>query len=90
MEHAMTKSKIATVLAALTLAGALTVSGGQAQAHPHHHHFGPGLGFGIAAGTLIGIAAANAYAEPVYSDCHYVRRYDRWGHPYVITVCDED
>lgn len=85
----MTKSKITAAIAALTFAIALTVSGGQAQAHPHHFHR---YGFGLfAASALIGAAAVSSvYAEPAYSDCHYVRRYDRWGHPYVITVCNED
>jgi hypothetical protein len=88
MEKAMTKSKtIAAALAALTLAGALTVAGGQAQAKPHH--FGPAVGIGFAVGTMIGIAAAAnaAYAEPVY-ECRYVERYDRWGNLHVFKVCD--
>jgi hypothetical protein len=90
MEQAMTKSKITAAIAAFTLAIALTVSGGQAQAHPHHFHR-YGYGFGFAAGTLLGGAAiSSAYAEPIYSDCHYVRRYDRWGHLRGYTVCDED
>jgi len=84
----MTKSKtIASALAALTLAGALTLSSGQAQAHSHHHHFGA-AGIGFAVGTLIGAAAASsAYAEPVY-ECHYVRRYNRWGYVRVVKVCE--
>ena len=87
----MTKSKtLISALAALTLAGALSVASSQAQAHPHHH-FGPGAGFGFAVGTMIGIAAAaNAtYAEPVY-ECRYVERYDRWGNLRMIKVCDAD
>ena len=85
----MTKSKtLISALAALTLAGALTVASGQAQAKSHHH-FGPAA-FGFAVGTMIGVAAANAaYAEPVY-ECRYIERYDRWGNLRVIKVCDAD
>ena len=56
----MTKSKtIAAALAALTLATTFTAIGGEAQARPR---FGAGLGIGLAAGTLIGVAAAsNSY-----------------------------
>ena len=85
----MTKSKtIAAALAALTLAGALTVTSGQAEAHPK---FGTGLGIGLAVGALVGAAAAsNAYAEPAYGyrECHYVHRYNRWGYVRVIKVCE--
>ena len=74
----MTKSKIATALAALTLAASLTAASGQAQAH-HCASRRLGLGIGLAAGTLIGAAAAsNAYYDG-YTDCRYVERYDRWG-----------
>ncbi|MEI9804048.1 MAG: hypothetical protein WDN48_05790 [Pseudolabrys sp.] len=83
----MTKSKkITAALAALTLATTFTAIGGQAQAHPK---FGHGLGFGIAAGTLIGIAAANAYYDaPVYRECRYVDRMDRWGNVRTNKICD--
>jgi len=90
MEHAMTKT-IAAALAAVTLATALTVAGGEAQARPR---FGAGLGIGLAAGALIGIAASNAYAgpayvvEPGYRDCRYVERYDRWGNVRMVEICD--
>jgi hypothetical protein len=89
METAMTQSRtLISALAALTLAGALTVASGQAQAKPHH--IGPAVGIGLAVGTMIGIAAAaNAYAEPVY-ECRYIERYDRWGNLHVFKVCDAD
>ncbi len=85
----MTKSKtIAAAIAALTLATTFTAIGGQAQAAPHFGHHGWGLGAGIVAGTLIGAAAAsNAYYDG-YTECHYVRRYDRWGNLYRVKVCD--
>jgi anaerobic C4-dicarboxylate transporter len=81
----MTKT-VTALIAALTLATALTFSAGQAQAHSHH--FGPALGIGFAAGALIGAAAASSayYAEPVY-ECRYVERYDRWGRLRVVKVC---
>lgn len=83
----MTKSKtIAAALAALTLATTFTAIGGEAQARPR---FGAGLGIGLAAGALIGIAAAsNSYYAPGYRECRYVERYDRWGNLRVIKVCD--
>ncbi len=89
----MTKSKtITAALAALTVAASVTAFSGQAQAK--HWNHGWGFGAAVAAGTLIGIAAANsgpAYVEPGYSDCRYVARYDRWGN-YVrtIKVCSFD
>ena len=61
------------------------------QARPR---FGTALGIGIAAGALVGIAAANAYAGPGYvvergyRECRYVERYDRWGNMRAIKVCD--
>jgi hypothetical protein len=95
METAMTKfstKTLATALAALTLAGTIAASSGEAQARPR---FGTALGIGIIAGTLIGAAAAsNAYAgpayvsDPGYGDCRYVERYNRWGHLRVVKVCD--
>ena len=87
----MTKSKITTAtLAALALAGTLAVTGGTAEAHSH---WGAGVGIGIAAGALIGAAAAtNAYGGPVYvapayRECRLVERYDRWGNLRVVQVC---
>jgi len=51
------------------------------------------FGIGIAAGALIGAAAAtNAYGGPVYvapayRECRLVERYDRWGNLRVVQVC---
>jgi hypothetical protein len=88
----MTRSKnVAAALAAITLATALFAAGGEAQARPR---FGAGLGIGLAAGALIGAAAASsAYAEPAYvssgyRECRTVERYDRWGNVRTIRVCD--
>ena len=85
----MTKSKITTAtLTALALAGTLVAPSGSAQAHSHW-----GAGIGIAAGALIGAAAAtNAYGGPVYvapayRECRLVERYDRWGNLRVVQVC---
>ena len=82
----MTKSKtLAAALATLTLATTLTAFGNEAQARPRWGL----IGAGIAAGTLIGIAAANS--GPVYVrdvDCRFVERMDRWGNLYVVKVCD--
>ena len=50
---------------------------------------GWGIGAGFVAGTLIGAAvASNAYYDG-YAECHYVKRFDRWGN-YIRTVkvCD--
>jgi hypothetical protein len=82
MEPVMTKT-LAAALAALTLATAFTVTG-EAQARPR---FGTGLAIGLAAGTIIGIAASSTAAEPVY-DCRYVERYNRFGNLRVVKVCD--
>jgi hypothetical protein len=62
---------------------------GQAQAGSHHK-FGVGLGIGFAAGVLAGVSASGTFAGPVYveRDCRYVRRYNRWGEPRLIKVCD--
>ena len=78
----MTRTKtIATALAAITLATALSATGAQAR---------PRLGIGLAAGAIVGAAAASTYGEPVYvyRECHYVKRYDYWGNVYVTKVCD--
>lgn len=85
----MTKSRtITAALAALTIAASLTAFGGQAQAH-HFGHHGWGIGAGIVAGTLIGAAAASNVYYDGYADCHYVKRFDKWGN-YIrtIKVCD--
>ena len=80
----MTKSKtIAAAFAALTLATTFTAVGGQAQAHPR---WGWGVGAGFAAGTLIGIAAANSAYAPGYN-CHLEDRIDRWGNLRTVKVC---
>jgi hypothetical protein len=82
----VTKSKtIAAALAALTLATTFTAIGGEAQASPRF-----GLGIGLAAGALIGAAAASSayYYAPGYRECRYVERMDRWGNVHVIKVCD--
>ena len=84
----MTKSKtIAAALAALTLATTFTAFGGEAQARPR---FGGGLAIGLAAGALIGAAAASnsSYYGPGYRECRYVERFDRWGNLRTIRVCD--
>jgi hypothetical protein len=69
------KTKItAALLAALTL-GAVSVAGtSQAEAH-HWGHRGWGWG-GVGLGLAIGAAAASTYA---YSDCYWVRQFDRYG-----------
>jgi hypothetical protein len=92
MEKAMfTKKLTGAALAALALAGSLAATSGSAQAHPR---FGTGLGIGIAAGALIGAAAASSayggpvYVSPGYRECRFVERYDRWGNVRVIKVCD--
>jgi hypothetical protein len=95
METTMTTFRtktLTTAVAALTLAGSIAASSGEAQARPR---FGTALGIGIVAGTLIGaVAASNAYASPayvsgpVYGDCRYVERYNHWGHLRVVKVCD--
>lgn len=62
-----TFAKYATAAA---LAGALAVpaaSPSLARGWHHHRAFGPGLGFGLAAGALVGAAAANAYAPDYYA-----------------------
>jgi hypothetical protein len=79
----MTKSKtIAAALAALTLATTFMTFGHEAQARPRWGW----VGAGIAAGVLIGAAAAaNSYG---YRECRYVERLDRWGNVYTVKVCD--
>jgi alpha-D-ribose 1-methylphosphonate 5-phosphate C-P lyase len=73
-----TKSRIgAALLAAVTLGTAAIATSGEAQAR--HWGWG-GVGLGIAAGALIGAAAANAYAEPAYYRCRFVRQYDAYGY----------
>ncbi|NVO14581.1 MAG: hypothetical protein HXX10_11140 [Rhodoplanes sp.] len=88
-----TKSRIAAVaLAAVTMAGAIAATTGEAAAKPK---FGPALGFGIVAGTAIGLAAASsAYGSPAYGyygygpGCRWEPRYTPYGH-YIgaVKVC---
>lgn len=87
----MTKSKIITgALAALTLATAIAASSGEAQARPRWGW----IGAGVAAGALIGAAAASsayagpAYYGPGYRECRFVTRYDAYGYPRTIKICD--
>jgi hypothetical protein len=85
MTRSNTRSKfIAATLAAVTLAGAVVATSGDAQARPR---FGTGLGIGLAVGALAGATIASG---PVYvrRDCYFVRRYNRWGDPRLIKVCD--
>lgn len=84
-------------LAALTVAGSIAVSTGDAEArwrgHRHHHH---GVGLGIAAGIIGGIAAG-ALAAPYYGGYYGYGRcwtehqevIDRWGRVHLrpVRVC---
>jgi hypothetical protein len=92
MEDPMSiKTKIAAIaLAALTAAGTIASSTGQAQAK------GPGLGFGIAAGVIgaavVGSAIAASQADAYdygYRRCGSVRQYDAYGN-YIgrVRTCD--
>ena len=86
----MTKSKtIAAAIAALTRRRhASPPSPARLRLPPLGPSRGWGLGAGIVAGSLIGAAAAsNAYYDG-YTECHFIRRYDRWGNPYRVKVCD--
>ena len=78
------KTKIAAALvAALTLGAASVASTSQAEAH-HWGHRGWGWG---AAG--LGLAIGAAAAATAYSDCYWVRQFDRFGN-YVgrVRVCN--
>lgn len=80
----------AATLAALTITAVVSVSSTEAQAK---HGWGP-AGIGLAAGAIIGAAAASSaygyhpyyYGGPVYVSgpgyvrCHWERRYNAWGH----------
>ncbi len=82
----MTKSKtIAIALTTLTLATTFTAFGSQAQAHGR---LGWGIGAGIAAGAIIGAAAASNGYYYGYRDCHWVQRVDYWGNVHTYKVCD--
>ena len=79
------KTKIAAaLLAALTLGTVSVASTSQAQAH---HWGGHGWGWGgVGLGLALGAAAASTYA---YTDCYWVRQFDRYGN-YVgrVRVCN--
>ncbi len=85
----MTKFKtLAAACTALTLATTFTAISGEAQARPH---WGWSVGAGMAAGALIGMAAASA--APVYGpvyNCHFEDRIDRWGNLRTVKVCTAD
>jgi hypothetical protein len=81
------KTKMAAAaLAALTLGTTVVASTSEAQAR--WGGWG-GVGVGLAAGALIGAAAAsNAYAQPTYvygPRCRWIRQYDGYGY-YVGTT----
>ncbi|EJW10970.1 hypothetical protein A33M_3711 [Rhodovulum sp. PH10] len=87
------KTKLAAVaLAAVTLAGGIAASTGEAAAKPKF--LGPAIGLGIA-GAAIGIAAASTWGHPAYGygyygygGCRFVPRYNAFG-AYVgsVKVC---
>lgn len=89
MTKSNTRSKlIAAALAVTTLAGTFAATSSEAQARPR---FGVGLGIGLAVGALAGAAiASHAHAAPVYveGECYYKRRYNKWGNPYLVKVCN--
>ena len=80
MERPMSaKMKVAAAaLAVLTLGGAVIATSNPAEAKPK---WGPAAGIGLAAGTLIGVAAASsAHATPYgFRRCQLVRQYDMYG-----------
>jgi hypothetical protein len=86
------KTKLAAVaLAAVTLAGGIAASTGEAAAKPK---FGPVIGLGLVAGTAIGLAAASSgygygHGYYGYGGCRWMPRYNAWGH-YVgsVKVCN--
>lgn len=90
----MSRKIIVAALTALTLVTTLAATGDQAQAKSWG-----AAGIGLAAGAVIGAAAAsNAYGyygapayvvAPGYRECRRVPRYDAWGN-YVrsVRVCD--
>jgi hypothetical protein len=78
-----TKSKIATTIAALTLATSLIVPTSAANAHGR----GWGIAAGVIGGAIVAGAVANAYAEPVYGGyyagyrrCFWERQYNSYGY----------
>jgi zinc transporter ZupT len=85
----MTTTKTA-LLAGLALTATIVTAATEAQARPRWG----AVGLGFIAGTMIGAAAANSYAEPIVVAgpvyrCRLVDRFDRWGN-YLGTrkVCD--
>ncbi|HVY58221.1 MAG TPA: hypothetical protein VHA77_10265 [Xanthobacteraceae bacterium] len=69
MTHTVSRAAVA-----LGLAGALAFSAATPTlARDFHHHFRPGVGLGLAAGALIGAAAASSYGsyEPGYAYGYY-------------------
>jgi hypothetical protein len=87
------KTKIlAATLAAATLGTTALTTSGQAQAHGWG--WGPAVGVGIAAGTILGAAAATVYGpgyyyDPAYPRCHPLAQYDAYGRYIGSTrVCD--
>lgn len=82
------KSKLAAVaLVAVTVAGGIAATTGEAAAKPKF--YGPAIGLGIA-GAAIGLAAAASYGPGYYGygTCHWAPRYNAWGQ-YVgsVRVC---
>jgi hypothetical protein len=95
METAMTTKIAAIAVAAMTLGVAMTAQSNPAEAG--HHRWRTGIGIGLAAGALLGAAAAaNAYSgpayvvEPGYRDCRYVRRFNDRGQPRLVRICSDD
>jgi hypothetical protein len=86
------KTKVTAAVLTATLVTAVAATSSEAEARGWG--WGPALGVGIAAGALIGAAAAGAYApgyyyDPAFPRCHRVPQYDAYGN-YVgsIRVCN--
>lgn len=85
------RTRTAPAIAVLTLTAVFATAASEAQAR--HRWGGAGFGVGLVAGTMIGAAAVNSYAEPAVIEpayrCRLVDRFDRWGN-YLGTrkVCD--
>jgi hypothetical protein len=83
----ITKSKIAGIAAALTIAAGLAIPTSSANAG----HYGWGVGAAVVGGAIVGAAVADsaAYGGVYYADgyrrCRWERRYDSLGF-YVGTV----
>jgi hypothetical protein len=77
----LTKTFIATAVAAAIAAGSLGLSTTAASAHGHHHpHFGIGIGFGP--GFYGAYAGGGQVCEPVVKN---VKWYDKWGNKHWTT-----